>query len=103
MFWVFLLGAGLFAALGLVFASGRGAGLISGYNTASAEEKARYDEKKLCAAMAKLMFALALCWLLAAFGALFHATILIWIGQALFLVAVIVGVVLLNTGNRTKK
>ena len=53
--------------------------------------------------MAKLMFALALCWLLAAFGALFHATILIWIGQALFLVAVIVGVVLLNTGNRTKK
>ena len=93
----------LFILLGLLFASGRGAGLIAGYNTMSAREKEKYDKKKLCKAMAKLMFALALCWLLAAFGALFHATILIWIGQALFLVAVIVGVVLLNTGNRTKK
>lgn len=37
----------LFLIMALVFFSGKGKGLIAGYNTASDEEKAKYDEKKL--------------------------------------------------------
>jgi len=38
----------LFALLTIILLSGRGAFLIAGYNTSSTEEKAKYDEKKLC-------------------------------------------------------
>lgn len=38
----------MFAILTGVLLSGRGAFLIAGYNTSSAEEQAKYDEKKLC-------------------------------------------------------
>lgn len=38
----------LFALLSGVLLSGRGGFLIAGYNTASKEEKEKYDEKKLC-------------------------------------------------------
>ena len=61
MLIVHLVVAGIFLVLGTVLAFGKGAFLIAGYNTASAEEKAQYDEKKLCRAVSKLMFALAAC------------------------------------------
>lgn len=38
----------LFAVLSILFICGKGSFLSAGYNTASAKEKARYDEKKLC-------------------------------------------------------
>jgi len=92
-----------FLLLGLLFSRGKGAGLIAGYNTASPSEKAKYDEKKLCKGMAKLMFALAVCWLVIASSEIFKTLALLWIGLALFFVVVIVGIVLMNTGNRFKK
>ena len=46
----------MFLVLGLVFRKGKGAGLIAGYNTASAEEKRKTDEKALCRFVARLMF-----------------------------------------------
>ena len=55
---IHLVMTGSFVLLGVVFASGKGTGLIAGYNTATAEEKANYDKKKLCKAMSRLMFAL---------------------------------------------
>ena len=61
---VFLFIAVLLAALGIVFASGRGADLIARYNTASREKKAKTDEKKLLKAMSIFMFVLAGCALL---------------------------------------
>ncbi len=36
------------ALVSIVFLTGHGAGLIAGYNTASEEEKSKYDEKKMC-------------------------------------------------------
>ena len=48
---IHLVMTGSFVLLGVVFASGKGTGLIAGYNTATAEEKANYDKKKLCKAM----------------------------------------------------
>lgn len=38
----------LFVVLSIVLISGHGSWFISGYNTATKEEKAKYDEKKLC-------------------------------------------------------
>jgi hypothetical protein len=46
LFAIYLAMTGLFVLLGVVFAAGKGTGLIAGYNTASAEEKANYDKKK---------------------------------------------------------
>ena len=93
----------LFITLGIVFAAGKGAGLIAGYNTSSPEEKAKTDEKKLCKAMSKLMFTLAFCWLTAASSEVFHTKIMLWIGMGLFLVTIIVGVIYMNKADRFKK
>lgn len=43
--WVVFL---IFLAISIILLSGHGSWFISGYNTASKEEKAKYDEKKLC-------------------------------------------------------
>ena len=56
---VFLVITALFVVLGIIFASGKGANLIAGYNTASREETAQTNEKKLLKAMSVLMFVLA--------------------------------------------
>lgn len=41
----------IFAVLSIILLSGHGSWFISGYNTASKEEKEKYDEKKLCRTM----------------------------------------------------
>ena len=41
----------IFAVLSIVLLSGHGSWFISGYNTASKEEKEKYNEKKLCRTM----------------------------------------------------
>ncbi|MBQ5969953.1 MAG: DUF3784 domain-containing protein [Clostridia bacterium] len=100
MLWVHLSVALLFVALGIVFWRGKGAAMIAGYNTAPEEEKMRTDEKKLCRFMAKLMFALAACWLVAALSEPLHSRTLLWSGLVLFLAVVIAGVIYANTGRR---
>lgn len=84
-----LLVAASFLALSIVFSRGKGTSLIAGYNTASPEEKARYDEKRLCRAMSRLMLVLALCWLVIAASALWQPAL--WIGLSLFVAAAIGG------------
>ena len=96
LFAIYLAMTGLFVLLCVVFAAGKGTGLIAGYNTASAEEKANYDKKKLCKAMSRLMFALAGCWLVTASSEIFKKIALLWIGLALFLIVSVVGAVYVN-------
>lgn len=96
--WVHLAVSLLFVLLGIVFLRGKGTALIADYNTASEEEKMAIDEKKLCRFMGKLMFVLAACWLVAASSEVFHLKALLWVGIALFFVAVISGVIYANTG-----
>ena len=86
-----LLVTALFLVLGVVFSCGKGTSLIAGYNTASPEEKAKYDEKKLCKAMSRLMLVLALCWLVVALSALCQTMLLLWLGLGLFVAAAIGG------------
>ena len=100
---VFLAIAALFLVLGIIFAAGKGANLIAGYNTASPEEKAKTDEKKLLKAMSVLMFVLAGCFVISASSEIFKLKMLIWIGQALFVVVLIVGLIYINTKTKIKK
>ena len=81
----------IFAVLSIILLSGHGSWFISGYNTASKEEKAKYDEKKLCEAMSRLMFVLALCWLVVALSTLCQTMLLLWLGLGLFVAASIGG------------
>lgn len=46
--WVMWLIFAVFLILSIVLLTGHGANLIAGYNTASEEERNKYDEKKLC-------------------------------------------------------
>ena len=100
---VFLVITAMFIVLGIIFALGKGANLIAGYNTAPHEEKTKTDEKKLLKAMSVFMFVLAGCFLVSASSQVFHVKSLIWIGQALFAAALIIGLIYLNTGNRFKR
>lgn len=76
----------LFVILGILFFSGRGSALIAGYNTASPEEKSRYDEKALCRAMGGLMLALAACFVVMALSEVFQMIAFLWIGLVLALI-----------------
>ena len=49
--WVVWIVFVIFAVISIVLLSGHGSWFISGYNTASKEEKEKYDEKKLCRTM----------------------------------------------------
>lgn len=95
-----LLVTALFLVLGVVFSRGKGSSLIAGYNTASPEEKAKYDEKKLCKAMSRLMFVLALCWLVIALSALCRTMWLLWFGLGLFVAAAIGGCMYVDRKSR---
>jgi len=93
----------IFAGLSLLFYNGKGSFLIAGYNTASEKEKAEIDEKKLCRYMGHLMAALAACWMVTASSEVFGKIWLLWLGNGLCLVTVIIGIIYINTGDRIKK
>lgn len=89
--------------MSVVLLSGRGGGLIAGYNTASAEKKAKYNEAKLCKTMGGgllvLTINLALCLLYNfefPYEAMKYAVI------AVFAITVIAMLVMGNTVCRTK-
>lgn len=46
--------------MGILLLTGRGSFLIAGYNTASKDEKEKYDEKKLCRSMGVLLIAISI-------------------------------------------
>lgn len=93
----------LFILLGIVFSCGKGASLIAGYNTASSEEKAEYDEKALCRVVGILMFACAACCGVMALSAVFDNMAFFWIGFILLCAVVIAGVIYMNTSKKVKR
>ena len=46
--WIMWVGFVIILIISIILLSGHGSWLIAGYNTASKEEKAKYDKKKLC-------------------------------------------------------
>ena len=93
----------LFVVLGIVFSLGKGAFLISGYNTSSKEEKAKYDEKALCKFMGKTMFMLAFSVFLWGLSTLLNQHVIFVIGFILFIGTVIFLLIYTNTNNRFRK
>ena len=93
----------LFVILGIVFASGKGENLIAGYNTLSEEDRTKFDQKALMAYMAKMMFGLALAWVVISVGVQIGMIWLFWAGFGLFLAVAIGSVIYMNTGNRFKR
>lgn len=93
----------LFVGLGVLFSKGKGAFLIAGYNTMPRAKKERYDQRGLCRFMGKLMFALAVCWVPVALGAVLDVDWLYGAGIAAYLLVIGGGLIYANTGHRFQK
>lgn len=60
------LGALLCLGVGVLLFTGRGAWLVAGYNSMAPEQRARYDERKLCRATGSMLLGVSLaCGLMA--------------------------------------
>ena len=88
----------LLLILSIFLFCGKGAWLIAGYNTASQEEKAQYDEKKLCRATGVLLLVCSVLLGLMAFfihgvetGAMAEAAIahFTWVFLAVLLLSIV--------------
>ena len=93
----------IFIALGVLFANGKGANLVAGFNTMSKEDKEKVDTKVLCKYMSVLMFIIAGCWCVYTVGFELALSWLIWLGQGLLLAVIVIFLIIMNTGNRISK
>ena len=85
------------AILSIVLISGHGSWFISGYNTASKEEKAKYNEKKLCRTMGIGMSIIAILLLIMELLENILPAFFIYVSLGIILVDVVVIIVLGNT------
>lgn len=90
----------LFLTMSLVLLQGKGAILIAGYNTLSAEEKAKYDEAALCRATGRLLLGITFSMALIFVGEFFQQDWLLIVGIILMIAIAMGGVIHMNTGNR---
>jgi|GEM_PF-1894016 hypothetical protein len=89
---IFIVTAVVLVGFGIVFWNNKGSNLLSGYNTMTAAEKSKYNEKALLKNTARLMFLLAILHVLT--GILFMVSL--WIAA---LIVLFLGyVILLVTG-----
>ena len=97
MTWILWLVFTLFAVLSIVLLSGHGENLIAGYNTASQEEKDKYDSKKLCHVIGGGMAVIAVMLLVFALLIASLPTWFIFVFVSVVIVDSIVMIVLANT------
>lgn len=88
------------AVLSIVLISGHGSWLISGYNTASKEEKEKYNEKKLCRIMGTGMSVIAILILMMGLFENVLPAFFVYIALGIILADVMVMIVLGNTIGR---
>src|SRR5690606_25241129 len=80
--------------------------LITGYNTASKEEKEEYDLEKLSRYFGNFLFILATAYLFWGIALLLfpqYEELLYWAGFISSFVIIIVGIIYMNAGNKLKK
>ena len=87
----------IFAVLSIVLLSGHGSWVISGYNTASKEEKEKYDEKKLCRTMGIGMSIISILILIMGLFENVLPAFFVYIALGIILVNVVVIIILGNT------
>ena len=95
--WVVWIVFVIFAVLSIVLLSGHGSWVISGYNTASKEEKEKYDEKKLCRTMGIGMSIIAILILIMGLFESVLPTFFVYIAVGIIVVDVVVIIILGNT------
>ena len=95
--WVVWIVFVIFAVLSIVLLSGHGSWVISGYNTASKEEKEKYDEKKLCRTMGVGMSVIAVLILIMGLFENVLPAFFVYIALGIILVDVVVIIILGNT------
>ena len=89
--------------IGIVLCCGKGAVLIAGYNTASPEEKAAYNEKALCRAVGVLLLVIVACVELFMLGMILDITALMWGGGILLAVSTVFGLIYINKSKRFRR
>ena len=95
--WIIWVIFALFALISLVLLTGHGANLIAGYNTASEEEKSRYDAKKLCRVTGAGMAVIAVLILIMGIGESVLPAAFSYVFFAAVVIDCIVIIVLANT------
>lgn len=100
---IYFLLAVLLIIWGVLLSLGKGASLVAGYNTLSTEEKAKYDEKRLCKFMGKSNFVMAFDVSLWGISDLLKQPIVFYIGLVLFFCTIAFILFYMNTKNRFKK
>ena len=88
---------GIFAVISIILLSGHGSWLISGYNTASKEEKAKCNEKKLCRTMGIGMSVIAILLLIMGVFENILPAFFVYIALGIILADVVIIIVLGNT------
>ena len=95
--WVVWIVFVIFAVLSIVLLSGHGSWVISGYNTATKEEKENYDEKKLCRTMGIGMSIISILILIMGLFESVLPAFFVYIALGIILVNVVVIIILGNT------
>ena len=88
---------------GVILCSGRGVDMIAGFNTASPEERAKWNEKALCRGVGILLFVIVGCCILTTVGAILDVPVLVWGGQAACYGSAVCGLIYINKSKRFKK
>ena len=92
-----------FLILAFVFSPGKGAFLITGYNTLPEHKKVQYDEVAMCKFMGKIMYGISVSIFLWTLSAMVESPNLFGVGMVLFFTILIFALVKMNTGDRFKK
>ena len=95
--WIVWIVFAIFAVLSIVLLSGHGSWFISGYNTASKEEKEKYDEKKLCRTMGIGMSIISILILIMGLFESVLPAFFVYIAVGIIVVDVVVIIILGNT------
>lgn len=95
--WIVWIIFGIFTVLSIILLSGHGSWFISGYNTASKEEKEKYDEKKLCRTMGIGMSVIAILILIMGLFENFLPAFFVYIALGIIVVDVVVMIISENT------
>ena len=95
--WIVRMVFVIVAVLSIVLLSGHGSWFISGYNTASKEEKKKYDEKKLCRTMGVGMSIIAILALIMGLLENILPAFFVYIALGIIVVDVVVIIILENT------
>jgi len=95
--WIMWAAFLILAVISIVLLSGRGANLIAGYNTASKEEKSKYDEKKLCKVTGIGMSLITILVLISGIGMDTLPAYFAYVILAVVLIDCVVMIILMNT------